>query len=120
MLSKQLIFQDLIASEEQTFRTLLDSLGIYQNIDSDTQNKCLETIRLFKARNGYNCGLNDVDDDSIMDEEKWEETKDVLFMLRVPFEIELTEESREKFSKAVMKRHRKRGRYGPQGGFSVS
>ena len=63
---------------------------------------------------------SEIDDEQIMDEEEWEEAKDVFFMLRVPFEVDSTEESRERFSKAIMKRHRKRGRYGPQGGLSVN
>ena len=89
---------------------------MYQNIDNHIEKQCLDTIGSFKTKMGYNAVSSEVDDENIMDEEEWEKAKDVFFMLRVPFEVELTEESREKFAKAIMKRPRKRGRYGPQGG----
>ena len=69
---------------------------------------------------GYNTASSEVDNEKIMDEEEWEEAKDVFFMLRVPFEVDSTEESKEKFARAIMKRPRKRGRYGPQGGLPVN
>lgn len=55
-----------------------------------------------------------------MGEEEWEEAKDIFFMLRVPFDVESTDESKEKFAKTIMKRPRKRGRYGPLGVFPAS
>ena len=93
---------------------------MHQIIDIDTEKHCLDTIGLFKNKMEHNTTSNDIDGEKIMDEEEWEEAKDIFFMVRVPFEVELTEESREKFSKAIMKRHRKRGRYGPQGGLPVN
>ena len=55
-----------------------------------------------------------------MGEEEWEEAKDIFFMLRVPFDVDSTDESKEKFAKTIMKRPRKRGRYGPLGVFPAS
>ena len=111
--------QDLVSFDEETFRTILDSLALYQTIDNDTEKQCVDAFRSYKSKLVYDLPSNDVEDRMEMDEEEWEEAKDVFFMLRVPFEVDLTEESKEKFSKAIMKRHRKRGRYGPQGGFPV-
>ena len=53
-------------------------------------------------------------------EEEWEEAKDIFFMLRVSFDVDNTDESKEKFAKTIMKRPRKRGRYGPLGVFPAS
>ena len=63
---------------------------------------------------------NDMDDEIVMGEEEWEEAKDIFFMLRIPFDVDSTEESKEKFAKTIMKRHRKRGRYGPLGAFPAN
>ena len=63
---------------------------------------------------------NDMDDEIVMGEEEWEEAKDIFFMLRIPFDVDSTEESKEKFAKTIMKRHRKRGRYGPLGVFPAN
>ena len=63
---------------------------------------------------------NDTDDEMTMKEEEWEEAKDILFMLRIPLDVDSTEESKEKFAKTIMKRHRKRGRYGPLGAFPAN
>ena len=71
------------------------------------------------SKDNHSLSLN-IDVGLCMDDEAWEEAKDIFFMLRVPFELDASKESREKFSKALSKRNRKRGRYGPQGGVYIN
>ena len=73
-----------------------------------------ESFAIYKEKSARS---KDQDDIVVMDQEDWEQAKDIFFMLRIPFEVDSSEESREKFSKALLKRNRKRGRYGPQGVF---
>ena len=89
-------------------------------MDENTAQECVDAYRSFISNNTQKISLDNFEETMLMDEEDWEQTKDIFFMLRIPFEVDSTEESREKFSKALTKRHRKRGRYGPQGGLSVN
>ena len=99
---------------------ILESLGI-QAEESGLQ-KCFDAYQssantcevMEKTRED-----KDEEEDDLMTLEDWEETKDVFFMLRIPFEIDASEECKERFTKALTKRHRKCGRYGPQGGFPI-
>ena len=106
--------------EEETLGPFLESLGITNQIEDDIASQCLLVKNEFEAlKDNHNLSRN-IDDGLRMDNEDWEEAKDIFFMLRVPFDIDASEESREKFSKALLKRNRKRGRYGPQGGVYIN
>ena len=115
----------MIFAGEQTFRTILDNLGICYQYDETIIKKCIDVHYSFVNNNTKVTRtprhINPTyDEEMLMDDENWEEAKDIFFMLRIPFDVESTEESREKISKALIKRHRKRGRYGPQGGLSAT
>ena len=104
--------------EEETLGPFLEALGI--TIEDDIVGQCVLFKNKFEAlKDNHNLSMN-TDDGLRMDDEAWEEAKDIFFMLRVPFDIDASEESREKFSRALLKRNRKRGRYGPQGGVYIN
>ena len=85
----------------------------------DIEMRCNDTYASLIAKtNSTVMSSDDVDEE--MGEEEWEEAKDIFFMLRVPFDVDSTDESKEKFAKTIMKRPRKRGRYGPLGVFPAS
>ena len=112
--------QDVLSLEEETLGPFLESLGITNVIEDDITGQCVLVKNEFEAlKDNHNLSKN-IDDGLCMDNEAWEEAKDIFFMLRVPFDIDASEESREKFSKALLKRNRKRGRYGPQGGVYIN
>ena len=106
--------------EEETLGPFLESLGITNVIEDDIAGQCVLVKNEFEAlKDNHNLSMN-IADGLSMDDEAWEEAKDIFFMLRIPFDIDASEESREKFSKALLKRNRKRGRYGPQGGVYIN
>ena len=106
--------------DEETLGPFLESLGISDIIGDDIAGQCVLVKNEFEAlKENHNLSMN-MDVGLRMDDEAWEEAKDIFFMLRVPFELDASEESREKFSKALLKRNRKRGRYGPQGGVYIN
>ena len=112
--------QDVLSLEEETLGPFLESLGISDIIGDDIAGQCVLVKNEFEAlKDNHNLSMN-MDVGLCMDDEAWEEAKDIFFMLRVPFELDASEESREKFSKALLKRNRKRGRYGPQGGVYIN
>ena len=85
----------------------------------DIEMRCNDTYASLIAKtNSTVMSSDDVDEE--MGEEEWEEAKDIFFMLRVPFDVDSTDESKEKFAKTIMKRPRKRGRYGPLGVFPAN
>ena len=106
--------------EEETLGPFLESLGITNVIEDDIAGQCVLVKNEFEALKDYHSLSMNIGVGLHMDDEAWEEAKDIFFMLRVPFELDASEESREKFSKALLKRNRKRGRYGPQGGVYIN
>ena len=106
--------------EEETLGPFLESLGITNVMEDNIAGQYVLVKNKFEALKDIDNLSMNIDDGLRMDDEAWEEAKDIFFMLRVPFDIDASEESREKFSKALLKRNRKRGRYGPQGGVYIN
>ena len=109
----------MITAEEQTLLSLLDSMGLEESFKKDIVERCKDS---FSSWTGDQNILNNSSDngEEVMGEDEWEEAKDIFFMLRIPFDVDSTDESKEKFAKTIMKRPRKRGRYGPLGVFPAS
>ena len=109
----------MIAGEEQTILSLFDSMGLEDSIKKEIAVRFKDTFSSWTAEQNP---LNNSSDngEEVMGEDEWEEAKDIFFMIRIPFDVDLTDESREKFAKTIMKRPRKRGRYGPLGVFPAS
>ena len=89
------------------------------SIVKDIEMRCKDTYASLIAKTNSPVDSSDEMNEEL-GEEEWEEAKDIFFMLRVPFDVDCTDESKEKFAKTIMKRPRKRGRYGPLGVFPAS
>ena len=97
----------------------MDSLGLDESIVKDIESRCKDTYSSLIAKTNSQIESSD-DVDEELGEEEWEEAKDIFFMLRIPFDVDSTDESKERFAKTILKRPRKRGRYGPLGVFPAS
>ena len=109
----------MIGADEQILKSFLDSFDLEQSTKKDIENRCKDAFSSWTA-NKVPPDNPQNSEDAEMGEEEWEEAKDIFFMLRIPFDVDSTEESKEKFIKTIMKRPRKRGRYGPLGVFPAS
>ena len=95
--------QDLVRNQEKTVSNVLETLGISATNDTSPVQP----------------DVTNTECDLTMTPENWEQTRDIFFMLRIPFDVDIpdNDQAKERFTKILTSRHRKIGRYGPRGGY---
>ena len=114
--------QDLLHSPGKTLDNILETIGMV-DVDQDVKTSAASSMLNNAANETSNPQPTSRGDH--MSKENWEQARDIFFMLRIPFDVDIAcnddevgdAVGRERLLKILTARHRKIGRYGPTGGY---